>query len=388
MADPRSTRPSIMAGLGLIGVLTALVLAFGATAMVTTAGAKTIWLCKPGVKPDPCTPGLSTTVYSPTLQPLRVTHPKPAVKPTFDCFYVYPTVSDQNTPVANLHIDPVQRSIALYQTARYSQYCRVFAPMYRQVTLAGIGTVGKTPTQPTAAQSAEGPADVTAAFKTYLKKYNHGRGFVLIGHSQGSFVLRSVIAKQVDSKPAVRRLLISAILLGGNVLVKNGSDVGGDFKHIPACRSDTQTGCVIAFSTFDQTPPADSLFGRVNGSLGTSGKNVHVLCTNPAALGGGSGKLDPIFPSKPFAPGTIATGNSLLMITQPMPNTTWASIPNSYSAHCTSGSANVLEIKALDGAQVPHPAPTPEWGLHLLDGNVATGNLLADIKSHAAAFAK
>ena len=144
---------------------------------------------------------------------------------------------------------------------------------------------------------------MTAAFETYLKKYNHGRGFVLIGHSQGSFVLRQVIAKQVDAKPAVRKLLISAILLGGNVLVKNGSDVGGDFKHVPACHSDTQTGCVIAFSTFDQTPPADSLFGRVNGSLGTSGKNVHVLCTNPAALGGGSGKLDPIFPSKPFAPG-------------------------------------------------------------------------------------
>jgi hypothetical protein len=260
--------------------------------------------------------------------------------------------------------------------------------MYRQVTLAGIGTVGKTPAQPTAAQAAEGPADVTAAFKTYLKKYNHGRGFVLIGHSQGSFVLRRVIAKQVDAKPAVRKRLISAILLGGNVLVKNGSDVGGDFKHIPACHSDTQTGCVIAFSTFDQTPPADSLFGRVNGSLGTTGKNVHVLCTNPAALGGGSGKLDPIFPSKPFAPGTIATGNSLLMITQPMPKTTWASIPNSYSAHCISGSANVLEIKALDGAQVPHPAPTPEWGLHLLDGNIATGNLLADIKSQADAFTK
>ena len=365
--------------------------AVGAFALIgaAPAGAKTVWLCFPGHKPDPCTPGLSTTNYSPNVKKiLGVTHPKQVSKPKFDCFYVYPTVSDQNTAVANLHIDPVERSIALYQTARYSQYCRVFAPMYRQVTLAGIGTVGKTPAQPTAAQAAEGPADVTAAFKTYLTKYNHGRGFVLIGHSQGSFVLRRVIAKQVDAKPAVRKRLISAILLGGNVLVKNGSDVGGDFKHIPACHSDTQTGCVIAFSTFDQTPPADSLFGRVNGSLGTTGKNVHVLCTNPAALGGGSGKLDPIFPSKPFAPGTIATGNSLLMITQPMPKTTWASIPNSYSAHCISGSANVLEIKALDGAQVPHPAPTPEWGLHLLDGNIATGNLLADIKSQAAAFTK
>jgi hypothetical protein len=370
-------------------LLAAVIAAVAAGAFALTgaapAGAKTVWLCLPGHKPDPCTPGLSTTNYSPKLKKLGVTHPKQVKNPKFDCFYVYPTVSDQKTAVANRHIDPVERSIALYQTARYSQYCRVFAPMYRQVTLAGIGSPGTTAAPPTPAQAAEGPADVTAALKTYLKKYNHGRGFVLIGHSQGSFVLRQVIAKQIDSKPAVRKLLISAILLGGNVLVKNGSDVGGDFKHIRACHSDTQTGCVIAFSTFDKPPPAGSLFGRVNS---TNGKNVHVLCTNPASLAGGSGKLDPIFPSKPFAPGTIATGNSLLMITQPMPKTTWASIPNSYSAHCTSGSANVLEIKALHGAQVPHAAPTPEWGLHLLDGNIATGNLLADIKSAAAAFTK
>ena len=74
---------------------------------------------------------------------------------------------------------------------------------------------------------------MTNAFKTYLKKYNHGRPFVLIGHSQGSFVLEQVIAKQVDSKPSVRKRLLSAILMGGNVLVKDGKAVGGTFKHIP-----------------------------------------------------------------------------------------------------------------------------------------------------------
>ena len=284
----------------LVGGLTAAI-AVGALALAAAspAAAKApVWLCLPGHSPDPCTPGLSTTVYSPTLKQLGVTHPKQVKKPSFDCFYVYPTVSDQKTAVANLQIDPVERSIALYQAARYSQYCKVYAPMYRQATLAGIGAPGTSPTAPTPAQAKEGPADVAAAFQTYLKKYNHGRGFVLIGHSQGSFVLRQLIAKQVDSKPAVRKRLISAILMGGNVLVKDGSDVGGDFKHIPACHSNTQVGCVIAFSTFNAQPPADSLFGRTNQ------KGMHVLCTNPAGLAGGSGKLDPIFPSKPFAPGS------------------------------------------------------------------------------------
>ena len=35
--------------------------------------------------------------------------------------------SDQKTTLANRHVDPEERSIALYQAARYSQYCRVFA---------------------------------------------------------------------------------------------------------------------------------------------------------------------------------------------------------------------------------------------------------------------
>src|SRR5438067_6681390 len=120
--------------------------------------------------------------------------------------------------------------------------------MYRQLTLKGIASTA----HPTAEQAAIGTSDVRAAFKTYLAKYNHGRGFVLIGHSQGSFVLRRLIALDVDRKPAVRRRLVSAILLGGNVLVKRRKDVGGDFKRIRACRSASRLHCVIAFSTFDQ----------------------------------------------------------------------------------------------------------------------------------------
>ncbi|MEA2457251.1 MAG: hypothetical protein QOC95_223, partial [Thermoleophilaceae bacterium] len=43
-------------------------------------------------------------------------------------------------------------SIALFQAARYSQTCRIFAPMYRQLTLSGIAPGAKV----TAAQLAAG----------------------------------------------------------------------------------------------------------------------------------------------------------------------------------------------------------------------------------------
>ena len=175
------------------------------------------------------------------------------------------------------------------------------------------------------------------------------------------------------------------------MLVKGSTGIGGDFKHIPACRSAKRLGCVIAFSTFDQPVPRTRLCGRPNALLGQPkpAKGDEVLCTNPANLAGGSGVLDVIQPSAPFAPGsTIALGISVLNYKVPSPATVFWSAPNSYTAKCEdSNGAHVLEVTARNGAQTPTPAPTPDWGLHLLDANIALGNLIGIVKKEAAAFA-
>jgi len=363
----------------LVWVALAAALAFAFAANASLAGARTVWLCKPGSRPDPCTPGLATTVFSPAGKKLRVIHPTAVKHPAIDCFYVYPTVSDQKTTLANFKVDPVERSIALYQAARYSQICRVFAPMYRQVTIPALsGGNRETP-----AELKVPIQDVHKAFQDYLAHLNHGRAFVLIGHSQGSLVLRRVIARDVDQRPAVRKRLLSAILLGGGVLVKRGSDVGGDFQHIRACHSAQQLSCVVAFSTFDTPVIAHSLFG-VSRNLAES-----VLCTNPAALGGGSGRLNLIAPSAPFyQKSTLALGIALLGFTYPKASTTWLSEPGAYRARCSSANhANVLQISALGGAPTPKPSPNGAWGLHLVDANIALGNLVSLVRSEAKAFA-
>ena len=369
-------------------LVTVLVLvAVGATGVGVASAAETpttasttppapVWLCRPGLADDPCTPSLTTTRTTPSGRVVGVSTPATPARPPIDCFYVYPTVSDQKTPNADLTVDPTERSIALYQAARFSSVCRVYAPMYRQLTLATIsGTV-------TAAESAIAYDDVKAAWLSYLHQDNHGRGVVLIGHSQGSFLLRQLIATQIDPDPSVRRLLVSAVLPGGNVLVKKGSDTGGDFHHIPACRSASEVGCVIAYSMFDAVPPAGSLFGR------TTATDRSVLCTNPAALAGGSGVLDPILPTQPFAPGsTIAAGIELLGYSTPAVGTPWVSVPGAYSARCSSANgANVLEISPLHGAPLIHYSPTPGWGLHLVDVNLALGNLITLVQREAAAY--
>jgi hypothetical protein len=346
-----------------------LVASLAASLVLLSAGAanaKVVWLCKPGMHANPCEPGLTTTLYSPSAQQIGVRHVHRAHRRRADCFYVYPTVSDQQRPQATQVVDDVLRSIALYQTARYSRDCRVFAPVYRQVTIQGL----LHPETVTKKMRARGYADVREAWRTYLRKYNHGRGVIFVSHSQGTFVLRQLLAKEVDPKPAVRRRVISALLLGGNVTVKKGRDRGGDFKHMRACRSRRQLGCVIAFSTYNDTPPANSLFGR------TTARGLEVLCTNPAALGGGSGKLSPIYPSKPFAQSVIGLEANASLAGLPRPATTWAEFPNGVTGHCSrAGGANVLRVAPRGSAFTLTPLPDATWGLHLTDANIAQGNL-------------
>ena len=160
--------------------------------------------------------------------------------------------------------------------------------------------------------------DVKRAFRQYLRKYNRGRGIILVGHSQGTFVLRQLVREEIDRKRKVRRRLISAILLGGDVTVREGADRGGDFQNIRACRSGDQLRCVIAFSTYDEEPPAESRFGR------TPEPGLEVLCTNPGALGGGSGALRSVYPTEPFAPGSlIGLAIGLIGVPTPSVSTPW-----------------------------------------------------------------
>jgi hypothetical protein len=152
---------------------------------------------------------------------------------------------------------------------------------------------------------------------------------------------------------------------------------------VPACRTAVSIGCVVAFSTYDQTSPANSLFGR------STVPGEQVLCVNPAALLGAK-TVDPIFPSQPFAPGTlIPAGIKLLNLTQPTPPTVWSSLPGAYRAACSSaGGANVLQISPLGGPQVATPCPDPTWGLHLVDANIELGNLITLVHRQAATFAQ
>ena len=230
------------------------------------------WLCRPG-RDDVCSRPLTSTVLSPAdgAQTKKTYGPDPDAP--IDCFYVYPTVSQQKTANADMTEGPEEDRVATAQFARFGAVCRTFAPLYRQNTMAALRG------QARVVDAGMAYGDVRAAWKSYLAHDNHGRGVVLIGHSQGAFHLIRLIAEEIDGKPA-QRLLVSAILLGGNVEVQTGGDAGGSFRHVPLCHRDDQTGCVIAYSSFlaSNPPGSDSPFGKAEGG------GLRVACVNPAKL--------------------------------------------------------------------------------------------------------
>jgi hypothetical protein len=228
---------------------------------------------------------------------------RPAPDPPIDCFYVYPTVSRDRGLNADLSVGPEERAAAITQAARFSSVCRVWAPIYPQLTTDALrGTYG--PVTVAAAHTAY--AGLLSAWEDYLTHDNEGRGVVLIGHSQGAFLLDALIRRVVDRQALQRRLLVSTLLLGGQVEVPLGRAVGGDFQNVPACTAPTQVGCVVAYSTFEGEPPPDAVFARGDTSIGAllglvprPGRGMRVLCTNPAALDGASAPLDTYLPTRP-----------------------------------------------------------------------------------------
>lgn len=331
------------------------------------------WLCLPG-RADACSQDLTATVVqadgSTSQEPF-----KPAAKPLVDCFYVYPTVSNDQGGNSDMIPGREELGVAYVQLARFTAVCRPFAPMYRQITIGALR--GFMTGQPIPTDRALAYNDVRDAWNWYLAHENKGRGVILIGHSQGSGVLRRLIENEIDGKPA-QKLLVSAILLGANIPV---SDKTGLWGTIPTCKSASQTGCLISYVSFraDSPPPASSRFGKADVAGATAG------CVNPSILAGAKGVLRPYFTARASAGAGAAEtvwaqGKTI--------DTRFVSTPGLVSAECvnrdgfsylavtTHGDPADPRTDTIAGDVVVMGIVQKDWGLHLIDSNLGMGDLI------------
>jgi pimeloyl-ACP methyl ester carboxylesterase len=354
------------------------------------------WICRPG-RQDSCTVDLTTTIVEADGR-LSLERYVPNPKAPIDCFYVYPTISAQPTPNSDMTLGPAEKGVVRNQFARFGSRCRMYAPLYRQVTLTALraALIGIPPAPEVIdRERAVAYNDVVDAWHYYLEHDNHGRGVVLIGHSQGASILMRLIHDEIDGQPVQSRL-VSAILLGTNFPVPKGKEVGGVFEHIPLCQSNTQTGCVITYVSFraNAPPPADSRFGRVKE------EGVIAGCTNPAALSGGSGELHAYLPAGiggNIVSAVSADPPSWVTPSQPI-DTVFVSVPGMLTAECVSNEhgsylaitvhSDPAGVRANDiaGDLVFHGMVLQDWGLHLIDVNLAMGNLVDIVRQESKAY--
>ncbi len=347
------------------------------------------WLCRPGQQ-DACVVDQASTIISADG---TLTRENWAANPDapVDCFYVYPTVSNDPTPNSNMNPGPEEKSVVVQQLARFGSQCRIFAPLYRQKTLTALRAemAGK----PMGADENLAYNDILDAWNYYLKNENKGRGVVLIGHSQGARMLTQLIQNEIEGKP-IQSQIISALLIGGKVMVPRNKDVGGTFKHMPLCRKVDDTGCIVAYSSFRSTvpPPENSRFGLNQGDLAYA-------CTNPAALGGGSGDLHAYLAASRGGP--LTSDNPFSWVKPPKAITTpFVSVPGLLKAKCVSNDhVSYLEITVQGDPKDPRTDDImgdvmvggkvlADWGLHLIDMNLAMGNLIDLVNQQTKAYLK
>jgi len=377
-----------------LGLVMGLGLSTAACAQAAPAGPPTpndyakdeAWLCRPG-RQDACAADLTATVVAAdgaTRREAFTADPKAPV----DCFYVYPTVSTDPGGNSDMTADAPERAVVEQQLARFGQVCKLYAPLYRQVTLAALRQVMMGLASPGDMSLAYG--DVRDAWNAYLARDNQGRGVVLIGHSQGSSLLLDLIAKEIDGKPVQKRI-VSALIIGMNTPVDPATDAYGS---MPLCRASGQTGCVISYMSFraESPPPAGSLFGR------TDRPGMKAACVNPAALAGGPATLTPYFSDRtilgaPMKPATVWAKDAAI-------DTRFVTTPDLVSAQCVSqGGADYLAVSVkadpadprtdtIPGDLLAMGQPVKAWGLHLVDVNLALGDLVAVVGAQSKAYGK
>ena len=345
----------------------------------------TTWLCLPD-RSDVCSTPLPTTALNPNGYG-SVGRSTVAKDPPIDCFYVYPTVSRDSGMNSDLLVDGSERGATKVQFARFAGVCRTYAPIYRQMTLAAVtaAATGADVTQ----YASLAYTDVSSAWREYLARYNKGRPFVLIGHSQGSLMLQQLIRHEIEGKPVARQMKL-AILPGYNLLVPLGRRVGGTLKSTPICGSTGETGCVMSWVSFREknVPPEGAIFGRA------AQPGMTVACTNPARPGSTNWEpLDSYWNARWSLP---VPGGPIQWSTEGASPTEFVRTEGLVSGRCVNdGPLGYLSIRTNAD---PNDKRTdrvygevgllgmfiPGWGMHLADVAEAQGDMIRMIEDISA----
>lgn len=236
--------------------------------------------------------------------------------PPFAVFFVHPTsyIPLALTEQANWNASPgdavAEGRARLFIRGMASAFNRadeIWAPKYRQA-VAGAFLTDK----PQATQAIDAAyADVREAFRFFLASVPAGKPIVLAGHSQGSIHILRLLREEVAGKPVQARLA-AVYAIGWPISMDHDLPA----LPVPACAAASQTGCIVAWSSFAEPADPEMLLSRYSRTPGFDGQprgEGPILCTNPltGAAGGSapaSANLGTLVPRADFSGGDLVSG--------------------------------------------------------------------------------
>ena len=210
-----------------------------------------------------------------------------------DVFYLYPTeyVRAAGEPLI-CSVDDAQMmagaKVAFQrQATAFRTVGNIYAPYYRQADAASRAKMSQKEQVKVVAGAPT--IDAVAAFKHFLGHYDHGRPFILVGHSLGSNVLANLLAQYMGTHPRVYKRMIAAYVVGYSIT----PGYLKQHRFLKFAKGAGDTGVIVSWNT--EAPTVDG----TNPVLLPGGIAINPITwtrkqtTAPATKNAGSIELDP-----------------------------------------------------------------------------------------------
>ncbi|MFZ4592025.1 MAG: DUF3089 domain-containing protein [Ignavibacteria bacterium] len=193
----------------------------------------------------------------------------PATLYPVDVFYYYPS-SWQKLNASDPIICEIDNPMMLQtaplqfkkQATAFETVGNVYAPFYRQDDAAS--TVALPPSEQAKVVGGLPTTAATAAFDYYIKHFNNGRPFILVGHSQGAIVLSNLLSGYLKENPKVYQKMIAAYVIGWPIT----SEYLAQNPHLKFAQGPDDVGVIISYNTeAPNIPIANPLLAGLIGNV-------------------------------------------------------------------------------------------------------------------------
>jgi hypothetical protein len=310
-----------------------------------------------------------------------------------DAFFIHPTTyysgASWNAPMDDAAANFFTDVTMAVQASAFNGCCRVYAPRYRQATLASFMVDGSDGRR--ALDLAY--QDVVRAFEYYIENLNDGRPFIVASHSQGT-AHATRLMEEVVRTASYRDRLVAAYLVGYRVPVDKFTRT---LEDVPACERPAELGCVVGWDTYldGHDPAAEARRAQGRGDVGhwyptgyepAGGKRW--LCTNPLSWTRGQDPEPASFHLGAVTLPTSERGGGLLSLLtsdaseRPPPAALAQPISGLLGARCGEG---VLYIPKPD-AEAFNRIVLPGGSYHMYDYGLFYMNIRRNARDRVEAF--